>query len=116
MRKPRSWSIGIKKFHRSTIYTHPNVYKYIKTASSLMFLQYLLVILAFTEDTNCFRNSRTKKINNARIFNGQTASKNQFPWHVFLEITFKDKRSKTGGGVLISKKHILTCAHVFYHS
>ena len=81
-----------------------------------MLLHYLLVILTFSEEVNCFRIIRTENRNNARIFNGQTASKNQFPWHVFLEITFKDKRSKTGGGVLISKKHILTCAHVFYHS
>ena len=80
-----------------------------------MFLQYLLVILAFTEDTNCFRNSRTKKINNARIFNGQNASKKQFPWHVFMKVTFKDQRHVLGNGVLISKKHILTCAHLFYH-
>ena len=87
-----------------------------QTNTTMMFFHYLIVILAISEEVNCFRIIRTKNRNNARIFNGQTASKNQFPWHVFLEITFKDKRSKTGGGVLISKKHILTCAHVFYHS
>ena len=80
-----------------------------------MFLQYLLVILAYTEDTNCFRNSDTKRIFNARIFNGQNASKKQFPWHVFMKVTFKDQRHVLGNGVLISKKHILTCAHLFYH-
>ena len=80
-----------------------------------MFLHYLLVILAFTEDTNCFRNSDTKRIFNARIFNGQNALENQFPWHIFVKVTFKDKADKIGGGVLISKKHFLTCAHGFYH-
>ena len=79
-----------------------------------MFLQYLLVILAFTEDTNSFRN--IFNIENARIFNGQNASNKQFPWHVFMKVTFKDQRHVLGNGVLISKKHILTCAHVFYHS
>ena len=83
----------------------------------LMFLHYLLVILTISEGVNSFRNIHTKNINNARIFNGQTASKNQFPWHVFLEVSFNDKNVKsiTGGGVLISKKHFLTCAHMFYH-
>ena len=93
-----------------------------------MLLHYLLVILTFSEEVNCFRIIRTKNRNNARIFNGQTASKNQFPWHVLIVVGFPGKPleikpgefnpSKTqiqrGGGVWISKKHILTCAHTLY--
>ena len=86
----------------------------------MMFLCYLIVILAISEEANCFRNtSHPKNINNARIFNGQNASKNQFPWHVFIIVTFKGITKPIyngrGGGVLISQNHFLTAAHNFYH-
>ena len=84
-----------------------------------MFLHYLIVILAISEQANCFRHSHTESKNNARIFNGQNASKNQFPWHVIIIVTFKGITNPIhqvrGGGVLISKNHILTCGHNFYH-
>ena len=81
----------------------------------MMFLLYLILILLISEEADCFKKHHTKNMNNARIFNGQNASKNQFPWHVFLIVTFKDKTKERGGGVLISKNHFLTCAHLFYH-
>ena len=77
---------------------------------NMMFYCYLFVILVLSEEANCLKN-----IHNARIFNGQNALENQFPWHIFVKVTFKDKTDKIGGGVLISKKHFLTCAHGFYH-
>ena len=87
-----------------------------QTNTTMMFLHYLIVILAISEEVNCFKNtSHTKNINNARIFNGQNAAKNQFPWYVVMIVTFDDQRQIIGGGVLISKKHFLTCAHLFYH-
>ena len=89
-----------------------------QTNTTMMFLHYLIVILAISEEVNCFRNYHTKNTNNARIFNGLNASKNQFPWHVIMIVTFDDKyyqRQIIGGGVLISKNHFLTCAHLFYH-
>ena len=82
----------------------------------MMCLLYLIAILLISEEASCLKKHHTKNMNNARIFNGQNASKKQFPWHVFMKVTFKDQRHVLGNGVLISKKHILTCAHVFYHS
>ena len=49
-----------------------------------------------------------------RIHNGQDAQIGEFPWQIHLQIS---KNTNVGlltdkyyGGVLISKKHILTCA------
>ena len=81
-----------------------------KNTINMMFFCYLFVILVLSEEANCLKN-----IHNARIFNGQNALENQFPWHIFIKVTFKDKTNEKGGGVLISKKHFLTCAHLFYH-
>ena len=83
---------------------------------------------------------------NAKIFRGKDATKDMFPYYVELEIEFiepieeldrKDIKKfkerlksilgesnvpreiivdRNGGGVLISKKHILTAAHLFYPS
>ena len=80
-----------------------------------MFLHYLIVILAISDQAICFRQRHTRNLNHARIFNGQNASKNQFPWHVFIIVTFKGITKPIyngrGGGVLISKNHFLTAAH-----
>ena len=89
------------------------------TIKTTMFLHYLIVILAISEQAICFRQRQTRNTNNARIFNGQNASKNQFPWHVFIIVTFKGITKPIyngrGGGVLISQNHFLTAAHNFYH-
>ena len=85
----------------------------------MMFLLYLIAILLISEEANCLKKHHTKNMNNARIFNGQNASKNQFPWHVFIIVTFKGITKPIyngrGGGVLISQNHFLTAAHNFYH-
>ena len=55
----------------------------------------------------------------SRIYNGQNANLFQFPWQILIQI---EVMQITGdlttvllqedyGGVLISKRHILTCAH-----
>ena len=58
---------------------------------------------------------------NSRIYKGQDAPKNKYPFYVDLFITFDnakdgngEKLMKHGSGVLISKIHILTTAHIFY--
>ena len=56
--------------------------------------------------------------NNGRIFNGQDAEENRHPWNIFIEITLLDENVKVlkdsdFGGVLISKRHVLTCQHGF---
>ena len=85
----------------------------------MMFLLYLIAILLISEEASCFKKHHTQIMNNARIFNGQNASKNQFPWHVFMIVTFKGITKPIyngrGGGVLISQNHFLTAAHNFYH-
>ena len=58
---------------------------------------------------------------NARIYRGLDAPKNKYPFYVDLFITYDNAKDKNGdakmihgSGVLISKIHILTCAHSFY--
>ena len=76
--------------------------------------------------TNCAKkDSNKKKCNcgisnhryskNARIFNGNHALDDQYPWQVFLELELlPDSKLKLFGGCLVTMKHILTVAHVFY--
>ena len=59
---------------------------------------------------------------NARIYRGQDAPKNKYPFYVDLFIHFENAKNEKGdnlkrhhgSGVIISKIHILTCAHIFY--
>ena len=59
---------------------------------------------------------------NARIYRGQDAPKNKYPFYVDLFIHFENAKNENGdnlkrhhgSGVIISKIHILTCAHIFY--
>ena len=52
---------------------------------------------------------------NARIFRGSDAAMNKFPWHIYITVKFPSLGSNyNGGGVLISMKHILTVAHLFF--
>ena len=63
---------------------------------------------------NCGQQFRLKS--NARIFNGQDADDLQFPYYVYIQFNTESKEvaDYEFGGALISKKHILTCAHGFY--
>ena len=85
-------------------------------------LKCIIILFAILGLSHCLEKCGTKN-KNARIFNGQDASRNQFPWHVFLVVVFPGiphendptkTQKQSGGGVLISKKHILTCAHTLY--
>ena len=53
---------------------------------------------------------------NSRIFNGKDADDYQYPYCVYIEFNTKSEEvdDYEWGGALISKKHILTCAHGFY--
>ena len=88
----------------------------------MLSLKCIFVLFAISGLSHCSKKCSTKN-KNARIFNGQDASKNQFPWHVFIVVRFPGMpyendptktKIKRGGGVWISKKHILTCAHNLY--
>ena len=58
---------------------------------------------------------------NSRIYKGQDAPKNKYPFYVDLFITFENAKDEKGeklqhhgSGIMISKIHILICAHIFY--
>ena len=53
---------------------------------------------------------------NMRIFRGSDATKNMFPSYIYITVIFPslDDKYHDGGGVLISMKHILTVAHLFF--
>ena len=55
---------------------------------------------------------------NTRIFRGSDATKNEFPWYININTHFpsihKAGSGFNGGGVLISMKHVLTVAHLFF--
>ena len=53
---------------------------------------------------------------NARIFNGKDALDDKYPYYIYIEFNTESEKIKDygWGGALISKKHILTCAHEFY--
>ena len=88
----------------------------------VLYFYYISVIYCKKDKTKCECGiplpASKKTQNNARIFNGKDAAPKQFPWQVFFEIKVKkDDNSidySAGGAVLVSKKHILTCAHAFY--
>ena len=56
---------------------------------------------------------------NARIYNGKTAFEKQFPWQLLIQVTYKndkgEEQNPRAGGILVSRKHVLTVAHAFYH-
>ena len=56
---------------------------------------------------------------NARIYNGKTAFEKQFPWQMLIQVTYDndkgEERNPRAGGILVSRKHVLSVAHAFYH-
>ena len=54
---------------------------------------------------------------NSRIWNGNNATKLRYPWYIHIK-EYKESDPGTAsasGGTLISKKHVLTCAHCVKH-
>ena len=54
---------------------------------------------------------------NSRIWNGNNATKLRYPWYIHIK-EYKESDPGTAsasGGTLISKKHVLTCAHCVEH-
>ena len=83
-------------------------------------MKLLLIKILILSSIYCKKNcGNVKKDSNIRIYKGLEATFNSAPWHIFLFITFPEKHpnkdsKQVGGGVLISEKHILSAAHLFY--
>ena len=64
------------------------------------------------QECQCGKNKINER--RKRIYNGQDAQIGEFPWQIHLQISKNVNvgllTDKYYGGVLISKKHILTCA------
>ena len=87
----------------------------------------IILIFALFSLSDCKKNKpkcdcgiipKPKMTKNSRIFKGKDASPYQYPWQVWIEVDFfgveTEKPIRNQGGVLISKGHILTAAHIFY--
>ena len=84
------------------------------TLAAVLFLLLSFLSLYHCKKCHCGQQFRLKS--NARIFNGQDADDLQFPYYVYIQFNTESKEvaDYEFGGALISKKHILTCAHGFY--
>ena len=79
----------------------------------------LLSFLSLYHCKKCQCGQKLRLKSNARIFNGQSVEADddeQFPYYVYIQFNTESKEvaDYEFGGALISKKHILTCAHGFY--
>ena len=77
---------------------------------------FLLLIIAISQcqdecDCGTFRSSSK----NSRISNGNSSPNNlRYPWYIHIKeynISNPGQPGTASGGTLISKKHVLTCAH-----
>ena len=84
------------------------------TMAAVLFLLLSFLSLYHCKKCQCGRQSRLKS--NARIFNGEDADELQYPYYVYIQFNMESNKvaDYEWGGALISKKHILTCAHGFY--
>ena len=80
----------------------------------------LITILGCCFPPPCEADSKSQS--NARIYRGEDAPKNKYPFYIDIHVTFPQviqpdsniSLTNHGGGALISKSHILTVAHLFY--
>ena len=85
-------------------------------------LKIIILIFLITSNLSVCNSKCSGKIGNTRIYKGKNASKDRFPWYIDLTLEYpeiknpddSEKGTWKGGGALISKKHILTVAHIFY--
>ena len=98
----------------------------------MLSLKLMVLILTFLSISDCQKSGKGKKKvmnntcgeerdTNARLFRGDVAPKNRFPYYIQLIIHFEwdtgeyiPSMKHRCAGVLISKKHILTNAHCFF--
>ena len=77
---------------------------------------FLVSFLSLYHCKKCQCGQKHRLKSNARIFNGQDAEAQDFPYYAYIQFNAESKKVKDyeWGGALISKKHILTCAHGFF--
>ena len=66
----------------------------------------------------CHCGKYVKRTNGAksRIYQGTDVMEGRFPWQILMTIEFfsNNQSEYISGAVLISKRHVLTAAHMFY--
>ena len=85
----------------------------LKSAVILLFFS-TVIFFVFADDNycNCGRFDGRNSKSNSRIYNGHDAPLGRFPWQILVKVTNTISKSFVNyGGVIISKKHIVTCAH-----
>ena len=88
----------------------------LKSAVILLFFatNFTVIFFVFADDNycNCGRFDGRNSKSNSRIYNGHDAPLGRFPWQILVKVTNTISKSFMNyGGVIISKKHIVTCAH-----
>ena len=87
----------------------------------VLILLLLTILLFFRNISNAAANcdcgiAQQRILQNTRIYKGSDANAVRYPWQIFLKIIATQvNRYAIFGGSLISRKHILTVAHPFYH-
>ena len=75
----------------------------------------------FQFDTEICSCGQSSSKSNTRIFRGKPKPSDQYPWFIFIKMICiqsqsKEIRKTNQGGTLITSKHVLTAAHLFYES
>ena len=87
-----------------------------------IYVKILILTFLITSNLSVCNSKCGGKNGNTRIYKGKKASKDSFPWYIDLKLEYPEiknpensvKGTWKGGGALISKKHVLTVAHIFY--
>ena len=66
-------------------------------------------------DCGTFQTAIPTASKNSKIWKGFDAPSRRYPWYVHVKEFYKKIEVQSSGGTLISKKHVLTCAHCVKH-
>ena len=65
---------------------------------------------------HCGKYVKRNDVASSRIYHGTDVMEGRFPWQLLMTIEFFSNNNSEylSGAVLISKRHVLTAAHMFY--